>query len=323
MPTLPSPPARDAANDYLHTCAQRHGELVARLSGHADNLEAVERAVARAKSSRTLPYSVIATIVESPHFGAGKRFWQWPTKAELEAAMEGQTLDLWNLPKNERAVLKKLRGVLKTFDTASVVLRFVVPKHYGILSSPVEHALGIQPAAESIDRYLNYVKDLRLIRDKRGFDTAAQVDQALWTLQLGVLGDRLDDVEKLKTAHAKDTLLRGIRVKNLADGLFGHGIAKLDLAEALAPHRLELASQLAALEFERLVRAYANKAKSAEELSSIIDTHAPAQMRGEWQRGRALRNRAVHGGELDQKQVEELIGYARDVEFFTAEKRRR
>lgn len=164
-----------------------------------------------------------------------------------------------------------------------MVLRFVVPKHYGILSSPVEHALGIQPAAESIDRYLNYVKDLRLIRDARGFDTAAQVDQALWTLQLGVLGGRLDDVAELKTAHEKDTLLRGIRVKNLADGLFGPGIAKLDLAQALAP----------------------------------------AQMRGEWQRGPALRNRAVHGGELNQKEVEELIGYARDVEFLAGEKKRR
>ena len=126
--------------DYLHTCAQRDGELVEPLSGHADNLEAVERAVARAKSSRTLTYSVIEAIVEAPHFGAGKRFWQWPTKAEL---------------------------------------------------------------------------------------------------------------------------------------------------------------------------------------SSIIDTHAPGQMRGEWQRGRALRNRAVDGGELDQRQVEELIGYARDVEFLAGEKKRR
>ncbi len=316
-------PAPSPHADYLHTCAQRHGELVARLSGHADNLEAVERAVARARSSRTLTYAVITAIVESPHFSAGKRFWQWPTKAEIEAAMAGETLDLWNLPKNEKAVLKKLRSIFKTFDAASVVLRFVVPKHYGILSSPVEHALGIQPAAESIDRYLNYVKDLRAIRDARGFDTAAQVDQALWTLQLGVLGGRLDDVAALETAHANDTLLRGIRVKNLADGLFDRGIAKLDLAEALAPHRLELASQLAALEFERVVRAHARKAKSAEELSSIIDAHAPAHVRGEWQRGRALRNRAVHGGELNQKEVEELIGYARDVEFLAGEKKRR
>lgn len=104
--------------------------------------------------------------------------------------------------------------------TAHLILRFLVPKHYGILSTPVEHLIGIQPAPESIERYLNYIRDLRAIRDKRDFATAAQVDQALWTLQIGVYGNRLDDVAAIKAQHAKDSLLRSIRVKNLADALF-------------------------------------------------------------------------------------------------------
>ncbi len=308
--------------DYLHTCAARHAELLEKLSGRGERIESVERAVANVRSSRKLTPGTLKAIVESPDFSAATKFWTWPSAAEMEAGLGTEELDLWNLPKNERPLLKKLRGVFKTFEAVSVVLRFVVPEHYGILSTPVEHLLGIQPSAESIDRYLNYVKDLRHIRDKRGFDKAADVDQALWTLQLGVLAGRLDNCEHIKSEYARDKLLRGIKVKNLADSLFER-MPKLDLAESLAPHRLELASHLAALEFERIVRAYANRAKATDELKAIIDGYAPSHLAGEWQRGRVLRNRAVHGHELNHREVEELIACARGIADLTEQKRRR
>jgi hypothetical protein len=314
--------AIDWSTDYLHICARRHSELLERLSGRAEHMEAVELGLAHVRSSRKLTPSTLKAIMESPDFTAATKFWTWPSPAEMEDGLGKEELDLWNLPKNERPLLKKLRGVFKTFETVSVVLRFVVPEHYGILSTPVEHVLGIQPSAESIDRYLNYVKDLRHIRDKRGFEKAADVDQALWTLQLGVLAGRLDGCDHIKSEHARDKLLRSIKTKNLADSLFDR-TSKLDLAESLAPHRLGLAGDLAALEFERAVRAYANKAKSVEELKTIIDTHAPKHLVGGWQRGRVLRNRAVHGHELNHREVEELIACARGVDRLAGEKRKK
>ena len=81
----------------------------------------------------------------------------------------------------------------------------------------------------------------------------------------------------------------------------------------LIPHRLELASQLAALEFERAVRAYAKRAATKEDLSSIIQTYAPHHAIGQWQRCRALRNRAVHGKALDQREVESLVQAVREI----------
>lgn len=314
--------ATDRATDYLHICASRHGELIERLSGRAENLGTVERAVALVGSSRKLTPGTLAAIVGSPDFTAATKFWTWPTPAEMEAGLGDEELVLWNLPRNERPLLKKLRRVFKTFEAVSVVLRFVVPRHYGILSTPVEHLLGIQPSAESIDRYLNYVKDLRYIRDQRGFENAADVDRALWTLQLGVLAGRLGDCEHLTREYGRDTLLGSIKAKNLADSLFER-TTRLDLAESLAPHRIQLAGDLAALEFERVVRSYANRARAAEELKTIIDAHAPAHLVGQWQHGRALRNRAVHGGELNSHEVAELIACARGVESLAREKRRR
>jgi hypothetical protein len=299
--------------DYLHTCAARHRELTEKLTGKPQDHEAIERAVAGARSRRALTYDTVQAIVESPNFAAGQRFWTWPSRAEIEDGLRGQEINLWNLPKDERAVLKKLRAVFKTFEAVSVILRFLVPKHYGILSTPAEYLLGIQPAAESIDRYLNYVRDLRTIRDKRGLKTAARVDQALWTLQLGVYGGRLDEVDDLKKAHARDGFLRSIRVKNLADALFDP-MSRLDLAESLIPHRLELAAQLAALEFERAVRVYAKRSSAVADLSSIIEQFAPAHAVGDWQRCRSLRNRAVHGKALDHREVEALVLAVRQID---------
>lgn len=310
------------SSDYLHTCAALHSTLIERLSGRAERLDAVERAVAGVRSSRKLTHAALKAIIDSPDFSGAQKFWTWPTAEEMQAGLGDQELDLWNLPKNERPLLKKLRAVFKTFDAVSVVLRFVVPEHYGILSTPVEHVLGIQPAAESIDRYLNYVRDLRAIRDKRGFKTAAQVDQALWTLQLGVYGGRLENVDDIKTAHQRDPFLRSIRVKNLADALFG-SMPPLDLAEALSFERLEIASPLLALEFERAVREYVGKASAADDLKAIIDSHAPAHLNGPWQRGRTLRNRAVHGKALDHKEAEDLIRTTRQILDLSTAKRTR
>lgn len=301
-----------AGTDYLHVCAARHRELVEKLTGQPQDLDAIERAVAKVRSRRTLTYETVKAIVESPNFAAGQRFWAWPARAEIEKGLHGTEIDLWNLPRNERALLKKLREVFKTFEAVSVILRFLVPAHYGILSTPVEHLLGIQPSPESIDRYLNYVRDLRAIRDKRKLETAARVDQALWTLQIGVHGGRLDEVDAIKKAHAQDALLRSIRVKNLADALF-EPMSRLDLAESLIPHRIELAAQMAALEFEKAVRTYAKRSSAADDLSSIIERFAPAHAVGDWQRCRGLRNRAVHGRPLDHREVESLVLITRQV----------
>jgi hypothetical protein len=310
--------------DYLHRCAALQPELLKRLSGRAQHLDAVERAVAKVRSSRGLTHEALMAIVGSPDFAAAQMYWSWPTAEEMQTALGAEELDLWNLPKNERAVVKKLRTVFKTFEAVSVVLRFVAPEHYGILSTPVENLLGVQPSSESIDRYLSYLGDLRLIKEKRRFASTAQVDQALWTLQVGVYGKRLDksDVDSLKAAHRQDRLLKEIRVRHLADALFAT-MSRLDLAEALATDMPDIASPLIAIEFEQAVRAYARAPRPNDDLGKIIAEKAPSHLHGEWQRGRRLRNRAAHGETLNQKEADELVRTTRGVLELLAARRRR
>ena len=49
------------------------------------------------------------------------------------------------------------------------MLRFVAPRHYDILSPPVEKLLEMGSAHKPREKYRKYVKALRTLRDERGF----------------------------------------------------------------------------------------------------------------------------------------------------------
>ena len=304
---------------YLHECLALHNEVTRLRFGRAQDLSVVERAAARIRSSRRLIYDDVYAIAAAPEFGVGMVYWQWPTRTEVESALADQSLDLWNLPKNEKKTVGLLRTAFKSIEAASVLLRFIVPEHYGILSAPVERVLGVRAATSAVDKYLGYVSDLRMIRNECRFETAAQVDMALWALQVGVLGELIKDSNHLKKAFGRDQLLREIRVRNLAQPLFDE-MERLDLVEALVRTKPDVAGQLAALEFERAARQFAN-ASPKDDLSAIIDKSAPAHKKGPWQHGRQLRNRAVHGEPLQPREIENLIALAREVMGLRSAKR--
>ena len=92
---MPTPVLSDGA--YLHECARLHADLTSLLSKRPQNFTAVEKAVARVRSKGALRYENIRAIVESPHFSAGRQFWSWPDREEIEAGLHDQKLDLWHL----------------------------------------------------------------------------------------------------------------------------------------------------------------------------------------------------------------------------------
>jgi hypothetical protein len=299
--------------DYLHTCLGLHAELTSQLYGKPQDLAAVERASARIRSSRRLTYEDIQLIADSPHWNP-HRFWRWPTAEQVEAALSGPW-DFWHLPKHEDRVIPALLRVFKFIEPVSVLLRFIVPEHYGILSPPVEKALEVPPAASVVEKYFHYLRDLRTVRASRGFSSAAEVDMALWVLQRGVLTGILPESRTLSEAYEADSELRGIRCRNLAQGLFS-GTARLDLAEALLPLNATLAAEIASIEFEREVRLLA-RATRDEDLGRVIgrlndESGINGVTHGKWQAARELRNDALHANRvLSPREVTRLIEEAR------------
>ena len=244
--------------DYLHRCRELFDLLTRVRYGRTQHLERIEDATARIRSLRKLTYADIDRIRDSRIWDADV-FGYWPARDEIESVIESTQWDFWNLPKKETKAITGLFLVFRQIEPVSVILRFLVPKHYGIMSPPVEKVLGLGSFRRHPEKYRAYLTNLRILRDDRGFDTAADVDMALWVLQVGVLDNLLANhlpgtqCKALKREFKQDAKLREIRVGNLTRQLFSD-ISRAELAEALLATNVELAAQVAGIEFERSVR---------------------------------------------------------------------
>ena len=330
-------------HDYLHSCSKLHAKLTEIRYGRPQNLDALQQTTSRIRSSRRLTYDDIDAIRNSGIWNADA-FGYWPAREEIESILESKEWDLWNLPKREANAIVGLYRIFRQIEPVSVILRFVAPKHYGILSPPVEQVLGIGPFRLRCDKYMAYLKNLREIRDDRGFDDAADVDMALWVLQVGVLDGALEpylpseEYKVLREHFGRDFKLRTIRARNLSPQLFSDDIRRIDLAGALLDTDVELAGQIAGIEFERSLKRFLD-AGSDEKLRDLVD-RLPKALRkinkGETATGEIVtryrealrtRNRAVHHDprrrHLREHEVERLIDSVREIQLMVEAQHRK
>ena len=310
------------SRDYLHICRDLHVQVTEIRYGRAQNLTEIEKAAARIRSNRRLTYDDIEKIRDRQIWNADV-FGYWPSRTEVESILKSEEWDFWNLPKRENKAISSLLLVFRQIELVSVILRFVIPKHYGIMSPPVEKVLGLGPFQSHPERYRVYLKNLREIRDNRGFDTTADVDMALWVLQLGVLDNILADhlpkneYKALQDGFRQDSKLREIRVGNLTRQIFSD-MSRVELAEALLATNVELAGQIAGIEFERSVKRL-TQAGSSDKLRDLVNDRLPDRIRETCQDENELtkvecnlavstRNKAVHPDPAPgKKEVEGLI----------------
>ena len=307
------------ATDYLQKCCDLHTELTEIRFGRRQDLGDIERAVAHVRSSRQLTYDDIEKIHDSRVWNADL-FGYWPSRAEIESILDPAEWDFWNLPKREDKAIAALIDVFRQIEPASVVLRFIVPDHYGILSPPVETILGLGPYRRRRDRYKAYLRNLRALQHDRGLASAAMADMALWVLQVGVVDGLLRghrDYEMLQEAYKNDGQLRAIQVGNLTARLF-RDLSRADLAEALLATNAELAGQIAAIEFERSVKEL-GAADPDDSLREIVerlrrDLRLDTEVAVRWTQAVITRNRAIHPGTAPtEREVRELIKAMREV----------
>lgn len=273
-----TPTTQAGPTDYLHDCLTWHGQLTEIRDGRAQNLFRIEDETENVQLGCRLTYDDIESIRNSRIWNADA-FGYWPSRSEVESILESTEWDFRTLPEKEEQVIDDLLGTFRQIELVSVILRFVVPKHYGILSPPVEKILGIGPFRRHSERYLAYLNSLREIRDdKRRFTrrwSAAEVDMALWVLQVGILDDDLlkrdlsdEEYESLRSGFRNDSKLREIRVGNLTRQLFGD-MSRVELSEALLATDVNLAGQLAGIQFEQDVKKLTG-AKPDDKLADLV-----------------------------------------------------
>ena len=324
-------------SDYLHECLDRHGDVTRALYGRAQDLREVERRSSRFIETGRLTYDDVETITHAGLWRGGA-FWQWPTRAEFdERCNDGTVEGLAILPRREKAAVDRLLGVFRHIEPVSVVLRFVDPRNFGILSPPVEKLLEMGPAHKPREKYRKYVKDLRTLRDERGFATSAEVDMALWVLREVIDAEHarndwleLAVPEYRRWIHAfwADRTLRETRVRNLTESLFGT-MTMAELAEALVPrHRarikqdqIVLAARVAGIEFEQAVMQLAAaqspaagddpRASGLMSVTRALDV--ARETRDRWVQAVRIRNDAVHGVTLRRADVDKLLQAMREA----------
>ena len=321
-----------AQKDYLHTCLALHSDLTEILYGRRQDIRRIENVTAEIRKSRQLTYENIEKILDRDIWNADM-FGYWPKRQDIESILKSRIWNFKDLPGRQDDVITDMYSVFRQIEPISVILRFVMPEEYGIISAPVEKVLGmnyfgsyeIHPEYPHLEKYKTYLCDLRSLRKERDFDRVADVDMALWVLQIGVLERRFKDHEdqeilrRLREDFRQDSKLREIQARNLTKHLFRPDtMHRLDLAEALLSSDLQFAGQIAGIEFERSIKRK-TKANPKDGLRNEVEKFCrgkPYNIRSDCEADLNTRNRAAHPDPkppLDRMEIENLVNITRQI----------
>jgi hypothetical protein len=291
--------AANQATNYLHRCFHSFRDVIERkYPGRAFDLPAIERSVKHLRRETPLSYLDLAQF-ESPKHWWFEKFWVFPPEHQISPHLKRRKFNFWALPNREPDVITLLYEVFRSIELVSIILRFIKPEDYGIISPPVERVLDVRLESDAIETYLNYLSDLRTIKKHYGFKRVADADMALWVVHEKCYGEP-KDTEIVKAYHG-DSFLLELRAKNLMDHFFDQ-YTYADLARALARFKPKLAAQIGGIAFEQMVRERASVFGDHyvdKELQTLIDdlwTDGAIDdlTKGRWHKARRVRNRVLH-----------------------------
>ena len=298
--------------NYLQDCFEAFEEVSKEKYGTAQDLAAIELAVAPLRNRRALTYKDLKEF-ESPRNWEFKTWWVFPPEQHLTPELQSREFKFQSLPDDEESVIASLLQVFKSIELVSIILRFVRPEHYGIISPPVERILDVRRESDAVKTYLNYINDLRKIAKRYRFERVANADIALWVLHERCLGSA-PDAATLKE-YEGDRFIRRLRAENLMKR-FLNDSTYAQLAHSLLRTDHVLAGQLGGIEFEQMVRRRVPPGRNRDDIDlrviinelrrdEIIDTFTQVR----WHRARITRNQAIHmNPPPDPSEVEQLIG---------------
>ena len=305
---------RKVPDTYLHACLSAFSEVSENKYGRPFNFHAIEISVSHLRGKKPLTFTDLQYFESSEHWWF-KDYWAFPPQDRIVSGLKNRRFNFWQLPKNEAQTLRDLLDAFKSIELVSIILRFVRPEHYGIISPPVERVLDVRRGSDAVETYLNYVGDLRNIREQYSLPRVADVDMVLWVLHERCFGT-LQDLE-IKGLYFNDPFMLRLRAKNLVGPL--SQLSHSQLAQALENVHPDLAGLIACYRFEILIREIAQRLKVIElgsrlKLSEVIDRLAhtgkiDSLRKGTWTRLYQIRNGYFHEDRgPNDKQRSDLIG---------------
>lgn len=284
---------------YLHECWESFRAVSQAKYGMPFDLPAIEQSVKHLRRHTTLCYEDLRSF-EAPEQWWFAKYWVFPPDNLIAPALRSRPFNFWRLPDGETETIADLLEIFKSIELVSIVLRFIRPEHYGILSPPVERILDVRRGSDAVETYLNYTNDLRRIAARYHFTRAADADMALWVLHEYCFGALHNP--RIHEAYVADSFMLGLRLENRMGDIF-RGPVRGELIRGLAAINIDLAGQIGGIAFERMVRTKARDvgiiADEAADLSVLIDALydknvIDSMRRGQWHAARRTRNKAIH-----------------------------
>jgi len=322
---------------YLHDCLRQFAEVSKKQWKRPFNLEALEAEVEDLRNSKKLSIAKLQCFKNTEHWWFDK-YWRLPSAADLPPDVEEVFFDFHQLSKGnegkpkEQRVIEDLLQAFLSIELVSIILRFIRPDSFGILSPPVEHVLDLRRGRDAVQTYLNYLRNLRSIRDKYKFDTAAKADMALWVLAQKCYGIGTTGDPKIRQEYEKDRFMLRLRAENLVKPL--GNLSPAWLATALHTVDDHLAALVGCWALEKSIKEWAkiegverkavNLAKKANEKLNLRHYIEALPDKGKFfsvDRGmlhhlREIRNKVFHAEvrEPTPKYVSELVETVLEIE---------
>jgi hypothetical protein len=280
------------------------------------DMQAIERAAESLREKFPLSFDDLDELFhQAQRYWWFADFWHVPRK-DGSLSLSFRLCDLGE--KNEKQTIRELFEELRQIELVSIVLRFAKPDAYGILSPPVERVLNVAWGSESVETYLNYLRNLRTVCKVVPFVRVADADMALWVLHAKYFGPWKREVAEY---YGTDPTLLRLRAQNLIGPLRELRMSILARAfESVVP---DIAKVLSCYLFELAVRekAKAMGAKDYEgriELWKVIDGvegKVTADTRSRWKDLKDTRNRLFHQNiKPSEREVQNLLHEIEEIE---------
>jgi hypothetical protein len=300
-------------------------QIIGELCSKRQDLAAVEREVAKVHSSTHIGSAELCAIEKSTSWDY-LNWWR-----ELGPTI-GEPIPMppdLSSPQGKERIISVLYERLKHIEVVSVLLRFVRPEEFGILSPPVSSLLGLPYEKDHVAYYLKYLSVLDGFRNKyAGLPRIADVDMALWSAAHAEW-----NYHALVDEMYEDTYFQQVRLTNLLEGLGRHwqrsSHHRMLLANSLLKADYEVAAVVTGVIYETVVNEIADRigihrpigkhgevvtgarVQILKDRTKIDGLSVPPRSFDTWWK---MRGRAVHGDPpLSQQEADDFVRQIDDL----------
>lgn len=245
---------------YMHDCLAQFDEVSAQQFGGI-HLRAIEH---RAEPLAHKKVSVARLLAHFKEYADNENwfraYWLFPSLDDLTAEEKITSFNLHQLSKSnegtqkESDTIKRLLNAFRQIELVSIMLRFIRPDSFGMLTPPVASILDLHSGRDAVQTYLNYLDNLRAIRGHYKFDRAADADMALWVLEYRCNASGAHN-SAIKQAFESDEFMLQLRAENLLKPL--RHLSSARLASALLGVNNRLAALVGCYALEKNVKQWA------------------------------------------------------------------